>query len=65
MEITKENFCFFTRFFPTQNNSKLSCSKLLSQYAINPRKYLQSDDPIWRHITLLSSAAHNRNHWLV
>jgi len=24
MEISNENFCIFTRFFPTQNNGKLA-----------------------------------------
>jgi hypothetical protein len=32
-EISQENFSICTRFSPTQNNCKLSCSKLLRQYA--------------------------------
>jgi len=46
MEISEQNFCIFIRFFPTQYSCKLSCSKLLRQYAIHPREYLQSDDLI-------------------
>jgi len=53
MEISQENFCIFNRFFPTQNNFTLSCSKLLRQHTISPHKSLQSADPI----TLLPSVS--------
>jgi len=62
MKISQENFCILTRFFLRQNNTKLRCSKLLRHYEINPRLSLQSNDLIWRHVTLLSSAAHKRTH---
>ena len=38
------------------------CKLVVRQYVINPHKSFQSDDFIWRHVTLLF-AAHNHTHW--